>query len=364
MAALTAFGQWLLDTRETQVLSPDEIFNEATNQSYIGSDLLYAAGKAKAVRGGSQIRENIKIRDGGKLRTVGPGDPRTTTAKNNRAVVVYKWRFLENNETYTDAQILLNEGGDELSMWKKFKEGLKQDLETTHFNGHEAMIWDVPDPLMESGPADSRSPMYSIPALITEDGLVPTQFTAAGVTTIGNVNPSTEPNWRNQRSTYDKMDPFNAQTGVFAAFRRGFRSAGFKVPKRAKAGTFTRDDELAFIVASDINGVTMYENALAAGNDNFKSGGGSDPSYPNAMFRGREINYASPLDGRYAADEPRFFCINPKFLFPCYHPERFMYLHGPVNGGTLQPDTEALFLRSWTNLTCWSRKRQLIVLPG
>jgi hypothetical protein len=348
--ALT-FARFVVNTRDVQIGSPEEVVNAAAKNNYTGAEMMMSAGTELAVRGGLKIRDNIKLTANGNYGTYRPGQERSPTPTVNNVTISIPMRFSENSEIRTDAELTLNEGESKMSMWKRESKIITQDLETAHWNGMEDQLHATPVVDMETGPELSDAPPLSIDCFITDDGLVP-----SGFTTLLNVSSTTYPNWRSKFKTYNSADPSNNTGGLFSAFHQIMRAISYRPPANATSGVFTPDKSDLFIRTDDY-GMSLYQACLAGGNDQWLgAGSGSDPSYSAPKFMGQLLRYTQALDGRYTATQPKFDFINKKFLFPVFNPEYFRRLK-TADGGIKQDDVQAVFMRSWFNLFCRDRSR-------
>lgn len=386
---VSAFGNWQVLTRETRIRKGGkDIINDACANTYSISKLLLDKSEAEVIRGGAYIKERIRLLDGATGGSYTPGQQRTTTRVNTLKEISMPYRFYEDSIPWTDAEIDLNEG-DQFAQWESFENSIDQELEANHIKTLESSVWKVPNAAtMESGVTSSTTAAvpgdaYSIPALITEDGLVAPTSTAGGAwTTIHGQNPSTYSNWKNQVATYG-TDLGAANTGLFAAFDRAFLLSEFMVPVGAKH--FEKDDMAKLWIATNLDGVNQFQSLLRSAND-FTRAGAQDPSYAGPQFKGKEINYIAALgDGSsdtnnspslleqnpigtytghvYPTGRPRYFGINTKYVFPCFHPKHFM-TDKDKDGGSVQPDTTTRFRNSWFNIVARSRKRHFIIRPA
>lgn len=355
MPALSGFTAFWLLSREKRMSGADKMINDGTLQNYTGSDMMLAAGKARTFNGGKSITDFVNLSAKGNFGSYGSGDRRNPTPQNNSYQVTYQHRFYENSTTITEAEELLNDDADEFDVWKRIGAAKDQELETPHWNGLEATLWATPDPLMETAPAKKDAPAYSVPAFITTDGLIPSQFTGSA-TTIGGVNPSTVTAWRNVVKTYDGTDAGNVQEGLFSAFMKAMLAAQFKVPQGG--GKVFTPDQFMIMIFTDLLGVVKYSNLLRASRDQFAKE--QDAALMAPEFYGKLIRYVAALDGKFTVGQEMYYLVNPQFLFPVYHPKMFKRPR-VAEGGIEQPDAKAMYLRSWFNNTCWSRRRQALV---
>jgi hypothetical protein len=55
---------------------------------------------------------------------------------------------------------------------------------------------------------------------------------------------------------------------------------------------------------------------------------------------------------------PPYIWLDSRYIFPVYHSEVYMEEEDPIRGGIGQPFSFAVFVNTYMNLFCRSRKRQ------
>lgn len=376
---VSAFSNFLNLTRDNRLKTPEKIINDVARNAYAMGQMLMGKGTGEIVRGGKHISARIRLTSAGNFGAYTPGQQRNPSRGTSIQTISIPWRFYENNYPFTDAEVELN-AGDDFASYCSFRDSTKMDLETDHYEGLEDALWTLPHVAnMETGStstgtAATPGAAYSIPTLITEDGLVPKG--TGTFTTVHGLSPSTFSNWRNQVSTYG-TDPAHPTTGIFAAFDQMLAKLDFQPPPgsgKYEKGTNTGSDILCF---TNTDGQNIFSGLLRSSNDQTRAGP-QDPSYGMPQFKGIPIQRISALDTAlleqnpigtlttavYPAGRPRFFFINKKYLFPVFHGKHFMEETAPISGGVLQRDTMTMFKVSWFNLACLSRKRQGIITPA
>ena len=374
---VSAFGQWVNLTREAPLTNADDIVNDAAKRNYFFGRLMKNRG-ADVIRdaAGQYFVDKIKLTDSGGFINYQPGDERTYSRTNTSKTIQIPFRFHENSTLYTQAEVMFNDGKDQETIWKNFKRSLMQDLYTAHWNGLESRAWARPDgDIMEPNSA-TPGLMYSIPAFITENENGSTPYLAPGwgsQTTLQQVNPGTESNYRNAVIRYDHTAPYGS-SGIFQAMDNMMLTIRFDPPP-SKSEYFENADLNRLMIVTNKNGVNVYSQGLRESNDQTRAGP-QDPSYGKPQFKGIPIEYAAQLDEAlldettgvysgtaYPDGKPRYFFINGNYLFPVFHKSKMMDLVGPIDGGAARPDTEVLLLDTWCNFVCRSRKRQGIIAP-
>jgi hypothetical protein len=362
MAALVNFSDFIQSTDEKVLTPPDQILSEAVKRTYLMGAMVKGRDVAEVVRGGSKISDRIMLDDNGSFSFYSPNDEFNPVATDTLTKIEVKWAFSKSFYTFSDEEILLNEG-DQLVVFKKLKKSYKQAAHLSMWNGMEDALWDVPDAAQMETNTGERP--YSIPAFITENT---TTWVPTGFTTIETVNPATESRWRNQVSTYDSGDPYDLDVGIIAAFDDMFSLVKFEAPETA-SGYFENDKLNKMKIVTNRNGQNMYKRALRAANDRLVSP--QDPAYNDPVFAGIPVRYIEKLDtaalysgSAAAAGQPRFYWINCMFLFPIFHAQRYMTQVGPLAGGPKQPFSHVVYFNTYHNLFMMSRQRQGIVAPA
>lgn len=385
VSSVSAFGNYLVNTREARLTGPKEILNELTKNTYLFAEMARGRDGGVAIQSGTEISDTVKISPFSNSRNYAPGDQRTTTRGATDKRIFVPWRFTETDRPYTEAEIDLNEG-DEFTQFKNLEMSLMMDLHTDHINYNEDSLWRLPDATaMENRNAGVGLPQYSIPCFITESGGVPPTNTAAW-TTLAQINPSTEINWRSKVATYDAANPDDPTNGLFAAFDKMLPQLEFIVP-----GGFEKymqsDDLRAMKCVTNLDGINLFQSLLRAANNETRAGP-QDPAYGMPQFKGIPIKYIAALDTApldetgstigtptvtpvagtyqnqaYPTGKPRFFFINAKFLKIVFHAKHMMRETDPISGGVLQRDTMSVFVESWWNLFPKSRRRNGLIRP-
>ena len=386
VSSVTAFGNYLVNTREARLTGPRDLLNELTLNTYLFAEMAKGKDGGVAVQSGTEISDTVKISPFSNSRNYAPGDNRTTTRGATDKRIFVPWRFTETDRPYTEAEIDLNEG-DEFTQFKNLEASLMTDLHTDHLNFCEASLWAKPDATaMENRNAGVNLPQYSIPCFVTESGGVPPTNTGAW-TTLAQINPSTEVNWRSKVATYDSANPDDPNNGLFAAFDNIMPQLDYMVPGGYEK--YIENDNLkALKILTNLDGLNLFQSLLRSGNDQTRAGP-QDPSYGKPVFKGIPIDYISTLDTAeldetgavvgtatvaptagtyqsqaYPAGKPRFFFVNARYLKIVFHRKHMMRETDPIHGGVSQRDTMSVFVESWWNLFPKSRRRHGIIRPA
>lgn len=368
------YGNFLLLTRESSLTPVSaKMINDATKQVYILNKMVKNRPEQTLVQEGKFITERIKLGNQNRFRNYKPGEKRTPGRVTTVANVSWAWRFYTNDFPYTDAEILLNTGADKATAFKGFKRSMMQELTTDHVNGQETILWNLPDFAQMEDLQLVGGQAYSIPTFITETPQLAPGWSAAGGTTVGGVSPTTWSSWDNQRRSYNSADPYG-NGGIVSAFDQMDLDLQWEATPNFQE--YSENDDLQrLMIFTTKAGRAMYSNALRLANDHTRAGT-QDPSYGSPVWQGRPVMFSdvlseAPLEQNggalqntpYPVDRPRFYFINGQYLYPIWHRQRWQQISDPKDGGVERPDTEVVFMTSWYNLICTSRRRQGIIYP-
>lgn len=372
MPSLNLFSDFQLATRDVKLTGPEELLNEATSHNYILGDMLRGRKASDTFRGGSQLTERIMLQHNQSFQRYKPGDPLKPKSADTMKSIKIDWRFSVGSYGWSDEEILLNHGDPE--KYVDLKMDYEQQAVTSIVEGMEAEQFAAPNLSRMEG-ADADTP-YSIPVYITEDGLAPIDIDGATRwSSVLGINPATETRWRNQVQTYvaaaitDPDDP----TGLFAAFDRMFRVIRFYKLNASQFAKYWEDDDLRkMAVLTNGDGVDIFKELLRKKNNRIVLSNGNDPSY-DPVYEGYPLRWIEALDNAllYGANRnaaattgrPRFYFPNFRYLYQVFHEERY-FTQKMVDGGVDQPFSHVMYINTYNNLPCRSRKRQGFIGPA
>lgn len=338
-------------TGPAYLTDPSKVINDAQLRNFEG---LEALSRVKMdVQGGSSIKDMILLDDPGTASTYKPGETASVTNVQGGSTIDVDWRFIRVPITWTEAEILLNDGGNSnarFHQFKKLKDFKYQQAYTSLMNLLEKKIWATPSNT-EMETSTGAEP-YSILASITSDGLAP-----SGFTTVQGVNPSTKTKWRNQTATYTYATPYDTDTGIIAGFDTISQLVNFKVPPTAKQ-YFESAEFKAHVIMTNREGRRDYMKALRANNDITRAGA-QDPAYGAPVFLGVPVKAAEGLDenSTFTAGQPGFLFQNMNYLKVIYHAKKWMQVGKPMVFPD-KPDTTVVWVDLYMNVFCQSRQRQ------
>ncbi|MCC7407386.1 MAG: phage major capsid protein [Phycisphaeraceae bacterium] len=362
--SLSEFGDFVQSTGEKLVSNPRKIVNDATKNTYLIGLMLKGRNLATTVRSGSKITDRIMLSDSGTATFYKPGQDIDIQHVDTLRKVQIDWRFMITHFVYEEAELDLN-SGDPQTYYKDLLMGKRQASDTAMFNLMEQRLFSpASNADMEN---EAGSFPYSLPALITPDGLAP-----SGFTTVCTINPTTEPKWRNQVSQYDPNDVTNFETGLLPAMDEMFLKARFESPEGGSTQYFESDKLQKMKIITNMDGMKLLialtrdsnDRLVPSGNLGWSAGAGS------VTYAGIPPYYASELDTALinsgaviTAGEPWFYYVNFEYLFPVFHALRYMSEKAPITP-TRQPTTRVVFKNTYYNLFCQSRRRQGIIVPN
>lgn len=353
MPALEAYADFVTSTGNVYLNKPGDVVNDASLRNY--ESLNVFARSKKSVSGGNQIKSTILLSDPATASTYKPGDPATVINTQNLQTVTASWRFFRDYMVFEEQEILLNQGGGPDAMFQQFvnlREAKWQAVTTSSLNEIARLL--VADPSNSTMEASAGEKPYSYRAFVTEDGLAP-----SGFTTVMGQNPTIESNWRNQNTTYDKDAMFDPDTGLISGFDAMKRLIRFQQPTLNIDGSkFTDSDLKNCVVLTNREGLNDYVKCLRASND-FTRVGTQDPDYPEPVFWGVAVQADEALDDQsvFSAGTPHFFFINGNYLEIVFHSEKWFQKSKELTPHD-RPNTRVVYLDTYFNLVCRSRRRQ------
>lgn len=354
-SALSLFTDFFTHTTGPAYLTdPNSIINDAQLRNYEGLNALYRS--KRELQGGTTVRDTILLNSSGQAKTFLPGESATVTNTQNGSTISVPWRFTRVPVTWTEAEILLNEGGSMTSatgafhQFKKLRNLKWQQGYTDIMNLMELQFWAAAS--NASMEANAGKEPYSVLATVTSDGLAP-----AGFTTVQNINPTNENKWRNQTANYTGAALYDIDNGVVAGFDTVSQLVKFKKPPRAPADHFTDSNFSQLGIYTNREGRRIYMRSIRANNDITRVGK-QDPSYPDPSFNGIAVEAAEGLDelNSFAAGSPGYLFLNWMFLKCIVHQAKFM-ARSDVKSWADKPDTNVVWVECYHNTFNCSRQR-------
>ena len=353
-AALSLFTDFYTHTTGPAYFSgPDKVINDAQLRNFEGLSAFYRT--KKEVQGGSTIKDMVLLDDPGTAATYLPGESATITNVQGGSTISIPWRFIRVPITWTEQELMLNEGGGNVSagaqfhQFKKLKEFKYQQGFTSLMNLCERKIWQTAsNSSMEA--ATGKEP-YSIFAYLTTDGLAP-----SGFTTVQGINPTSKAKWRNQNTTYTAATPYDTDNGIIAGFDTITQLVQFKRPPNSEQ-YFDSSEFRSHAIFTNREGRRDYMKAIRANNDITRAGP-QDPSYGDPVFNNVPIVNAEGIDDQssFTSGSPDYLFSNMNYLKLIFHREKFMQMGEPMKFPD-KPDTVVVWCDLWYNLFNCSRQR-------
>jgi len=362
MPSLQAFNDFVLATGVKVATSPDEIVNDAVKNTYMLGRMLKGRDAAESVQSGQQIVDRIQLNDVGTAEFYQPNEDLDIQNVQSLISINVNWRFIADQYAYTEQEITLN-SGDPQTYYKNLLKAKRQACETSLYNKMEDALWSQPS---NSGMESSGGKIpFSIPALITADGLAP-----AGFTTLLGVNPSTEPGWQNQTENYDPDNVTDTQTGLVRAMDRMWHKVRFIAPRGGMQEYFENDLLQKMVIATNLDGITLIQSLTRDANDRLTPANNLGWVAGNVAYAGLPIEYISTLDTALVNNgapmetgRPFFYYINLNFLYPIYHSDKYMTEREPM-ANPRQPFSWVVWKTTYYNIFMRSRKRQGLITPA
>lgn len=386
--ALSLFTEFVNITGPTFLTSTKEVVNDAqkTNYNTLGY-LLRGQGMADVLQGGSEIRDYIFLEAVRRARSYKPTQTQQYAITQTGTPWSIPWRFFLNDLSWADETVVLNAGAQMNSAarkeaYKSLWYRMQQNLYTDQMNYWEEVYWAVPNaPEMESATGQE---MYSIPALVNEftNGLPSAAHPGGAWTTVMGINPTTagQTKWVPQRFGYGTGGAgytVNNSANVITFLDQAFKKLDFRRPPMKEE--YFDNDAVGPVgcIFTSMLGVTKLMQLFRASQDRWVD---SEDPFNNPTYKGAPIVYIGQLDdaaifptgaaGALATETsaantnsgPRYFLIQPSYLRPVFHSERYMENLGVMTDVT-QPTVHTMPINTYANLCVRSRIRHAVLYP-
>jgi hypothetical protein len=380
-AALSAFGDVILNTSYAVLGGPERLINEIQKKTYPLSYALKGRDAGEVLQGGREIRDQIFLDEVSTFEEVLPGEDSTWQYPQVESEYTVRWRYWQDHYEWLDQTVDLNDGDPKL-MYKREAYKLHMRAWTSMINGADGTLFRAPNTATMEAAAGKST--YSLPVHMNEqtNTLFNTVTTAApggAWTTVQNISPSTKTRWKSAQQSYPTAlgSTPDSVGNYFYAFRRMWNKIHFQMPPTKQQ--YFENSELGrqVIFASDL-GVANYEHLLRSQNDRLLANY-QDPSFNSPTFNGIPVVYVSDLDdvALYSASGavttlgteananvagPRFYWSNFNYLKLIFHSKWYFRLMNEIQPER-QPNVHIVPIQTWCNLVCLSRRRQGIVYP-
>lgn len=361
MPSLQSFSAFVQSTGVKIASSPDDIVNDAVKNTYFLGRMLKGRDTTESVQSGQKIVDRIQLNDVGTAEFYHPNEDLDIQNVDSMISISVDWRFIADHYSYTQQEVTLNTG-DPQTYYKNLLKSKRQACHTSLYNKMENALWATPS---NSGmEASSGKVPYSIPALITEDGLAP-----SGFTTLQTVNPTNEAGWRNQVENYDPDNITDTNDGLVRAMDRMWYKVQFVAPTGGMQEYHESDMLQKMVIATNLDGVTIIQTLTRDANDRLTPANNLGWIAGKALYAGLPLDYVSTLNtalvnsgSAIEAGKPWFYYINLNYLYPIYHSDKYMTEEEPMKHPR-QPFSRVVWKNTYYNLFMRSRKRQGIIVP-
>lgn len=379
---LSAFAQFVLDTPAIYLTDAKSVIVEAQKQTYALSRFI-TGDPLERIQGGQKIKDVIIFDESSTFTHYQPNDTFTYQMPQVQVQHAAPWRFSMDHAAWTDHEEALNEGltlDSRKAEYKKLKELIYARVMTSLMNGLENSLWASPHGQTAEMESDTGRTPYSIPALLNEE----TNGLPYGWTTVEQVNPSTESNWKPTKVLYDFNDPADfdgSVNGLIDAFEDMELRLNWQPPKFEEGKRYfeKEGDARTRAYLTSRAGVTLFKWACRQVNDRLINV--NNPAVPGVNFNGVDVDYIRTLDsallyatgsaGTYNSElasatttkGPRYYCVDARYLKFFVHSDHFL-VRKMLPKNMSQPFTNVMLYDTWWNMFCRSRKRLGIISPG
>lgn len=361
MPSLDAFTDFVKSTGSKIITGPDAILNDATKNTYMIGRMLKGTDPSMSVQSGNKLEERIQLNDSGTFEFYDPNEELDIQNVDTLVKIEANWKFATDHYSYTDQEVKLN-SGDAQTYYKNLLKTKRQSCKTSIYNGMEKALWATPSAAAME--ASSGKVPFSIPAMVTRDGLAP-----AGFTTLYGVNPTNHNGWRNQVERYNTSAIADGDTGLLQAMRRMWHKSQFIAPAGGMREYFESDRLQKMVIACNLDGISVLERLTADSNDRLVPAADIGWSAGKVVFNGIPLEYVGELDtapinngAAIAAGKPWFYFLNLEYLRPIFHRDEYMSEKEPMTHPR-QPFTRVVWTSIYYQLMLRSRRRQGLVSP-
>lgn len=382
-AALSAFGDFTLNTAQKEFSGPEKIVNELQKKTYTLSYALKGRDMGEVLQGGRDIRDQIFLDESSTFEEILPGEDSTWQYPQVESEYTVRWRYQQDHFTWLDQTVELNEGDPKVTYKREYRK-IQQRMWTSLINGLDSCMWRTPNQATMEAAAGKQ--IYGLPVHMNEQtntlfGTVTSAIPGGAWTVAQNIDPIAKPRWRSAQQTYGAAAEgfdIDSRNNVLFAFRRMWNQVHFQKPPTKQS--YFEDDQLGrqVIFASDV-GSASFEHMLRASNDRLLPQY-QDPAFNGPMFNGIPVVYVADLDtanlysqngatttaGPEATADvtgPRYYFANFNHLKWVFHSKFYFKMMNEIQFEK-QPNTHVIPVQCWSNLVCTSRRRQGIVYPS
>ena len=377
------FGDFAVATEDTYIKDPKGFLNDAsTRTTLLSMGLKGSANRGiKTLQGGENVKEQLFTSYEDTVVDWSPSDDQFSLP-NPQFLQEHgiPWRFTAVPMTWSDVEVELQPDTTRDGMYRRLTDLYARKRQHCMGNLMEQMdVRMLNAPNYSNQEASGAKQPYSLPSAITEanNGGKPLAYGDAAWT------PSTyqgldtaEDYWKNQVSGYDVVDGFTGTgTSLFESFDDMLLKTEFtQYPMHAEATTSEFGPSVNILTSRW--GKRCFQAALRNSNEMLVTSSRQDPAYNRPMYGGIPVQHVERLgtndlydDGSALTTEdaatlygPRYYFWNAEYLCPIFHTSRYFKMKKP---GTYagQPFRNAIWIDTWWQMFCRSKRRQGIVTP-
>jgi hypothetical protein len=352
---LDSFTDFALLTDQHLFSDPETIINDAS--AYRTYTYFEAWKRKKEIQGGNGVKDFIELTKDNTGEWVASNhkfDPQSSDGTREHSV---NWAEYANHLFWEADEEACNDGDREAKYKALYKSKRIRRSQNT-IDDLEASLWASPSAIMElatgvtTTATDVARLPYSIPSLITCDGLHPSAFSGS---TVMQINPATYTNWKNHNT---RLNSF--ATEIEDALFDMYYKCDFQTAGSPADGVMTGTPKDGVVMYADLASIKALRRIMRDANDRLTNLG----QYDNKLtYMGRPFVWAEPLGDQTTTEANQtIYGINWNFLYPIVRQGYFMTLmKNPQGGGAwilpLQPKARVLYEFTCVNLWCSSRRR-------
>lgn len=349
--ALLEFADFVTATKPKKITPTTEILNDTAKNYYLLGDMLKGRGDEEVVQEGQSIVDMVRLTTHNAAGFYKPNQNLQPQGMDVLTTLKVNWRFHQGNYAWTEEQVQLNSGNASTN-WVRLLTAWRQAARQDIWDNLENHLFATPSNAdMEN---ENGGEIYSLPTFITPDGLAP-----AGFTNVCGVSPATNANWRNQTEDYTAA---TAGVTLYKAFDRMWHKLNWDGPS-SREEWFTKTEFRKFKILTTLEGVVQYTDLNRSNNDRLTPM--NDPGTYNAQptYNGIPLKRISAFEDYLAGlsparSGPDYMWVDCRFIFPVFHSNKYMTELAPIRGSVNQPFSWAVYINTYLNLFCRSRKRQ------
>jgi hypothetical protein len=361
---LGAFNDFMAATRQRPMSTPDKISNQMTAQrTYMSRKMQSGLSEDEYFQDGTEFIDQVQLKYVANARNYNPTATQSPTGSDSLTTIKAPWRFTLVDSVWYDHEILLNNNGDQSTIFKRLMKVKRQKMFTDLWDKVESDYFALPDSVSMEGGNQTGVDPYSLLAFVTRDGLVPAAGNggilsgSAAWTAIETVSPTAFPNWANQSVTYDSAD---LEGNIESALDDAWLLARFESPDNDSGKTGMEETTMdKYMIATNREGYRTLVKIARNSTSNPTKPSNLGWAMGNLTYNGTRVDYISALDSTtlVPAGKPDFFLFNFKHIHNVFHKNRYL-LAKTFEGTVGQPMANVEYRDTWRNLVCKNRREQ------